>query len=314
MGEIYIGVAGWAYKDWENIVYPKSLKKTHHPVEYLARYFDLIEINTSFYGHIKPDVGREWCRKAGAVNPKFQFTAKLNKAFTHSPIAVVESTSATTIRFNPEDERMAKEGYDAIASEGKLGALLMQFPISFKNTEENRAHLDKLIHMFRQYPLAVEIRHSSWSDDKILQYFASEGVAFCNIDQPLLGRAIRPSGHVTSSIGYVRLHGRRYDQWFDPKKPSDRYDYLYKPYELEGWQAKIEKIAKKADRVYVAANNHFEGKAPANALELKSMLARRKVRAPESLIRQYPDLQSFANSDSVPPASEDTTPTLEGFE
>jgi uncharacterized protein YecE (DUF72 family) len=313
MGEIYIGVAGWAYKDWENIVYPKSLKKTQHPVEYLARYFDLIEINTSFYGHIRPDVGREWCRKAGGVNPKFQFTAKLNKAFTHSPIAVVESTSATTIHFNPEDERMAKEGYDAIASEGKLGALLMQFPISFKNTEENRAHLDKLIHMFRQYPLAVEIRHGSWSDDNILQYFASAGVAFCNIDQPLLGRAIRPSGHVTSSIGYVRLHGRRYDQWFDPKKPSDRYDYLYKPYELEGWQAKIEKIAKKADRVYVAANNHFEGKAPANALELKSMLMRQKVRAPESLIRQYPDLQQFTSSDQPVP-DHIIHPTLQGLE
>lgn len=313
MGEIYIGVAGWAYKDWENIVYPKSLKKTQHPVEYLARYFDLIEINTSFYGHIKPEVGRDWCRKAGAVNPRFQFTAKLNKAFTHSPIAVVESTSATTIRFNPEDERMAKEGYDALASERKLGALLMQFPISFKNTEENRAHLDKLIHMFREYPLAVEIRHSSWSDDNILQYFASEGVAFCNIDQPLLGRAIRPSGHVTSSIGYVRLHGRRYDQWFDPKKPSDRYDYLYKPYELEGWQAKIEKIANKADRVYVAANNHFEGKAPANALELKSMLMRRKVRAPESLIRQYPDLQPFTEPDRPIPA-QDVNPTLQGLQ
>ena len=105
MGELYIGVAGWAYKDWEGIVYPKGLKKTQHPVEFLARYFDLIEINTSFYGHIKPDVGREWCRKAGAVNPKFQFTAKLNKIFTHSPIAVVESTSAKTIRFAPEDEK-----------------------------------------------------------------------------------------------------------------------------------------------------------------------------------------------------------------
>ena len=80
--------------------------------------------------------------------------------------------------------------------------------------------------MFGQYPLAVEVRHSSWSDESILQHFTAEGVAFCNIDQPLLGRAIRPSGHVTSAIGYVRLHGRRYDQWFDPKKPSDRYDYL----------------------------------------------------------------------------------------
>ena len=106
---IYIGTAGWSYKDWEGIVYPAQIKKSQHPVEYLARYIDVIEINTSFYGHIKPEWGKLWCRKARAVNPAFVFTAKLNRAFTHSPIAVVESTSAETIRANPR-RRAAGEG------------------------------------------------------------------------------------------------------------------------------------------------------------------------------------------------------------
>ena len=86
-GELRVGCPGWSYKDWNGIVYPPSLKKTQHPVEYLAQYFDLIEINTSFYGHIKPELGLTWCRKASAVNPNFKFTAKLHKAFTHSPVA-----------------------------------------------------------------------------------------------------------------------------------------------------------------------------------------------------------------------------------
>src|SRR5512144_95700 len=98
MEGIRIGTAGWSYKDWEGIVYPAQLKKTKHPVEFLAQYFDLIEINTSFYGHIRPDWGKQWCKKAAAVNPRFVFTAKLNKAFTHSPLGVLQSTSAETIR------------------------------------------------------------------------------------------------------------------------------------------------------------------------------------------------------------------------
>jgi uncharacterized protein YecE (DUF72 family) len=195
---IYIGTAGWSYKDWEGIVYPPQLKKSQHPVEYLARYMDVIEINTSFYGHIKPEWGKLWCRKARAVNQEFLFTAKLNRAFTHSPIAVVESTSAETIRATSEDERLAREGLESIANEDMLGAVLAQFPISFKNTNANRNYLDSVIDRFKQFPLVVEVRHNSWTNEGTLRYFADKGVAFCNIDQPALGKAIVPTEHVTA--------------------------------------------------------------------------------------------------------------------
>ena len=293
---IHIGPAGWAYKDWEGTVYPEQMKKEKHPVEYLAQYFDLIEINTSFYGHIRPEVGKLWCKKASAVKPDFLFTAKLNRAFTHSPIAVLESTSAATIRFDPKDVDDAKRGLDSIAQEKMLGALLMQFPISFKNTNENRDHLDVLIRTFIEYPLAVEVRHASWTNEGTLRYFAEKGAAFCNIDQPLLGQAVMPSEHVTSQIGYVRLHGRRYDQWFEPEKSSERYDYLYDKDELQGWKTKIENVAKKAQVTFVVANNHFEGKAPANALELRSMISGNKVKVPPTLANVYPRLQAIAEA------------------
>jgi uncharacterized protein YecE (DUF72 family) len=287
---IHIGPAGWAYKDWDGIVYPAQIKKEKHPVEYLAQFFDLIEINTSFYGHIKPEWGKLWCRKAKAVNPDFRFTAKLNKAFTHSPVAVLESTSAKTIRYTDKDEDDAKAGLASVADEGMLGALLMQFPISFKNTDENREHLELLVRQFREYPLVVEVRHASWQNEGTLRYFFEQGVAFCNIDQPLLGQAVTPSDHVTSNIGYVRLHGRRYDQWFEPEKSSDRYDYFYTTEELQGWKSKIESVAKKANVTFVVANNHFQGKAPANALELRAMISGAKVKAPETLVKTYPRL------------------------
>lgn len=292
---IKIGPAGWAYKDWDGIVYPAQIKKDKHPVEYLARYFDLIEINTSFYGKVRPEVAKLWCRKAKPVNSEFIFTFKLNKAFTHSPIATVEPTSAKTIRFTDQDEDDAKGGLQALAEENMLGALLMQFPISFKNTEPNRDHLELLIRQFREYPMAVEVRHSSWSNPEVLEYFTRKGIAFCNIDQPLLGSAVEPSEHVTSDIGYVRLHGRRYDQWFEPEKSSDRYDYLYTVPELMDWKAKISAVAKKANVTFVVANNHFEGKAPANALELKSMITGQKVKAPQLLVNAYPRLAAITD-------------------
>lgn len=293
-GKILVGTAGWSYKDWEGIVYPPSLKRTHHPVEYLAEYFDLIEINTSFYGHIKSELGMLWCRKARAVNPEFRFTAKLNKAFTHSPIAVVEPTSSATINPNSSDEVLAKEGLDAIAGEGMLGALLAQFPISFKNTGENREYMESVIARFKQYPLVIEVRHSSWNNEGTLRYFTQKGVAFCNIDQPLLGKAIGATEHVTSPFAYVRLHGRNYEQWFDSDSRNDRYNYLYTVPELKKWAGHVQNIAKKAEVTYVVTNNHFEGKAAVNGLQLKHLITDRLVKVPPILMKRYWELGDIA--------------------
>jgi uncharacterized protein YecE (DUF72 family) len=293
-GHIKIGVAGWSYKDWQGIVYPPSLKANAR-VEYLAQFFDLIEINTSFYGHIKPAVAKEWCRMAASRNPKFVFTAKLNRAFTHSPVAVVESTSAKTIRPAASDERDAKAGYDAIAAEDMLGALLAQFPISFKCTDENLAYVEQLVRLFRSYPLVLEIRHASWNQPEVLGWLQELQVGLCNIDQPLLGRAIGPSAHATSVVGYIRLHGRNYKQWFAETNVRDRYDYLYSTEELAKWKDRALEVAGKAETTYVVTNNHNLGKAAVNALELISLIEARKVKAPATLVSQYPELKQLTS-------------------
>ena len=91
--KIRIGTAGWSYKDWEGFFYPSGMqRKKIHPLEYLARFFDTTEINTSFYGPLKPELVKLWCKRVASVNPDFLFTAKLYRAFTHSPLAVMEPT------------------------------------------------------------------------------------------------------------------------------------------------------------------------------------------------------------------------------
>ena len=293
---IRIGTAGCSYKDWEGIVYPANLKRQQHPAEYLARYFDVIEINTSFYGPLKPEMAKMWCRKVAAVNPEFQFTAKLYKAFTHAPGGQVQPTSAATLAPTEKDEREVKEGLDTLADAGKLGALLMQFPISFKNTPENRDYLNDLLQRFQAYPRVVEVRHASWNNPEILRSFTEKAVSFCNLDQPLLGRAITPTTHATARIGYLRLHGRNYAQWFEHEKPHDRYNYLYSEGELAKWKPRIEEIARKSDVTYVVANNHFEGKAAVNGLQWKHLLTGRKVKVPPTLVERYPELREISES------------------
>jgi uncharacterized protein YecE (DUF72 family) len=294
--QIRVGTAGWSYKDWEGVFYPPGMtRRKQHPLEYLAQCFDMVEVNTSFYGHIKPELAKLWARRVEAVNPKFVFTAKLHRSFTHSPLAVMEPTSAATIRPSQQDESLAREGLDALASTGKLGALLIQFPVSFKNTALNREYLEALLGQFLEFPRVVEIRHSSWDNPETLSYFVGMHVAFCNIDQPLIGRSLEPTEYVTSPVGYVRLHGRNYDQWFEAEKSADRYNYFYKEQELEGWKDKITRIAQKAEVVYVVANNHFQAKAAVNALQLKHMLSGQRVRAPESLLTHNPDLKQIAD-------------------
>ena len=292
--KILVGTAGWSYKDWEGVVYPLGLKRREHPVEYMARFVDTIEINTSFYGPLKPEVAKLWCRKAAEVNKQFQFTAKLYKAFTHSPIAVVQPTSSQTIKANEDDERATKEGLDILRTEGKLGALLAQFPVSFKNTNENRDWVDVVIQKFREYPLVIEVRHSSWNNEGILRYFAEKGVSFCNIDQPKLGQSLHPTEHVTSPVGYVRLHGRNYREWFESDNRDDRYNYLYTKDELEGWKERITRIAEKAEKTFAVTNNHFRGQAAVNAIQLKRMLGQ-EAKAPDVLAKEYPELRGFAD-------------------
>jgi uncharacterized protein YecE (DUF72 family) len=278
--KILIGPAGWSYKDWEGIVYPQKPGKKFDPLEYLTQFFDTIEINSSFYRPPSVSTAKSWAKRAEG-NPNFVFTAKLHRLFTH------ERGKATE-----KDEKEFREGMDPLASAGKLGTLLLQFPWSFKNTDEERAYLINLIQRFRDYPLVLEVRHASWNTPAIYETLEELGVGICNIDQPLFKRSIRPDALSTSPVGYIRLHGRNYKDWFRDKAPrDDRYNYLYSEDELEPWINRIKEIAKKTKETYVITNNHFRGQAVVNALEMKATIEEKRVAAPPSLVDKYPELK-----------------------
>jgi uncharacterized protein YecE (DUF72 family) len=281
---IRIGPAGWSYKDWNGIVYPHPKPRGFDPLTYLARYFNTIEINSTFYGPARPSAAKQWIDSIQA-NPDFRFTAKLFQSFTHSRHPA------------PLDEKDFKDGIAPLMQAGRLGALLMQFPWSFKNDAESRSYVVALARHFREYPLVLEVRHSSWIDESVLDLLGDLGVGICNIDQPLFKRCIRPDARVTSEIGYVRLHGRNYKQWFSPTaNVRERYDHLYSVKELEPWVDRIRQISSDAAETYAITNNHNIGKAPANALEIAAMLAGSEVDVPPTLVAHYPALSNLQNT------------------
>lgn len=295
LGQIRVGPAGWSYADWEGIVYPRPKPRDFHEAEYLAQFFDTIEINTTFYSPPSVQMAKGWARRV-AHNPNFKFTAKLWQRFTHERNA------------NRQAEKIFKESLAPLREAGRLGALLLQFPWSFKNTRENREYLGGLVVEFMEYPLVLEVRHNSWNEPETFRMLAELGVGFCNIDQPVIGRSLGPSNRSTASVGYVRLHGRNYEHWFTAEdRPEERYNYLYSMEELEPWAQRISNIAERSDVTYVITNNHFQGKAIANALQLINLLSHQPVHLPETLLARYPELEKIIEPGSVtlPPRQTD---------
>ena len=135
--KIQIGPAGWSYQDWRGVVYPTPRPRGFHEASYLAHYFPVIEINTSFYRPPRPELSRLWVKRIEGI-PRFQFTAKLYHVFTHERI------------LNRDDVRVFKDGIEPLLEAGRLGAVLMQFPWSFRATQENQQYLQRLRKAFRQ--------------------------------------------------------------------------------------------------------------------------------------------------------------------
>jgi uncharacterized protein YecE (DUF72 family) len=284
---IRLGVAGWSYPDWEGIVYPARKARGFDRLAYLARFFDTLEINTSFYRIPQPAHTASWAQRV-RDRPEFRFTMKLFQNFTHR-----------RDELTPQDAPSFRAALDPLAAAGRLGAVLIQFPYSFRPTEESREVLESILEAFHAYPLVVEVRHQTWEKEEFFGLLRARGAGFCNVDQPGVARSLRPTEVITSPVGYARFHGRNARDWFRGGGRGERYDYLYPEEELVPWVDRIRRMAEQSPDVFIIANNHFRGKAPLAALTLLSMLLGRRVEAPPDLVAAYPQI---APRVLVPPA------------
>ncbi|MGB8951474.1 MAG: DUF72 domain-containing protein [Candidatus Aminicenantales bacterium] len=285
MGNYFIGTAGWSYEDWEGIVYPEKKGPQFHPLPYLAQYINMIEINSTFYRPPSIYMSISWIKRIESF-PDFLFSVKLHQVFTHQRKG-----------FTHKDVDTFKIGIDPLAAKSRLASLLIQFPWSFVNTTAHMDYLTHLFGLFSGYPLALEVRHSSWDNPDFLSLLLEHKVCFCNIDQPVLRNSIKPSAIITNpKFSYVRLHGRNYKDWFREGAGRDeRYDYLYTKEELTEWVQRIKDLGGGSDKVYVITNNHYRGQALANALQIKNMITGEKLDIPLPLLKKYPVLEDIVD-------------------
>lgn len=294
---IRVGTAGWSYEDWKGIVYPARARAGFDPLGFIAGTFDTNEINSTFYRIPAVRSTASWARRV-AHNPRFAFTAKLFRGFTH------ERTAGS-----PEEKEFL-EAMQPLSEEGRLAEVLVQFPVSFRNTAENRALLGSVLERFASLPLAAEFRHASWNHADAFELLRSHDTVFVNIDQPWIGDNLRATDHVAPGRAYYRFHGRNAAKWFGPDTSNEqRYDYLYSTNQLEKAAARLTAAASGAAELETVSprgaagtsgvtailNNHFRGQAVANAIQLQHLITGEVVAAPETLVAAYSGLAGITD-------------------
>ena len=291
MSNLRIGTSGWNYPtgkgSWNGIFYPPGPKKGRDELAYYAEHFDTVEINTTFYGQPKPAVARTWAER---TPPGFEFSLKLYRKLTH---ADRPGTPALDISAIDEYQR----GIEPLAEAEKLGALLAQFPPSFKQTPEAQNYLDGLLARLHNYHVAVELRHRSWSDDfsATLALLNSHNAALTQIDEPKFKLSIRQNQLPNiSGFYYMRLHGRNAAQWWKHEKSEDRYNYLYSANELKPFSATADAARRLVKKFYLYFNNHFASKAAVNAVMIKNQLGEPIHGVyPQGFVDRYPEVASL---------------------
>jgi uncharacterized protein YecE (DUF72 family) len=278
-GHVYIGIAGWSYPDWKGIVYTDS---KIDQLEYVSRFVDCIEINSTFYRPPFVKTTQSWLERT-SHKKDFFFTAKLHQDFTHKG------------KIDAEMVKYFHKGFEPFFEADKLRHLLAQFRYDFADCPDSRRHLSGIVENFRDaFELAVEVRHKSWQEKEALEFLQELGVSVCNLDYPTTYNSFNLQHCTVGRSGYFRMHGRNKEKWFSKAGRDETYDYYYNADELAGIHNRIEKLLEAFEFLTVIANNHYRGAELANAIELKVLMSGEKQPVPAGLLKAYPNLTSIA--------------------
>lgn len=287
-----VGTSGWSYPGgrgtWNGIFYPDPAARPpkFDELAFYAERFRTVEINSTFYGQPRASVSLGWVRR---TPPGFEFAVKLYQKFTHPAMSTDKSPVAQA------DIDAFKTGIEPLAAGGRLGPLLAQFPASFKASPEAHAYLEWLLETFRDYEVAVELRHRSWSDEgrAVHDRLRAHGAAWTQIDEPKFRLSIRQDYRPNiRGFYYMRLHGRNAGQWWAHDQAEDRYNYLYSEAELKPIADALRTARALVKRQYVYLNNHFAAQAVADAAMLRHLLDDPiDAPFPAELVSRYPMLK-----------------------
>ena len=282
--EIFIGTCNWL--DHEDF-YPDELRGSRQKerLSFYARYFPLVEVDSSFYGIPTPRTVAGW---AARTPDAFRFNVKAYRSLTGH-----EREQGSPRPPTREEERDFLEALRPLREAGKLAAVHYQFPPWFVKSPASR---DELLRVRERHPddiVAIEFRHRSWFDAtpgvRTEDFLAELGCSLVGVDAPQIGSGtVPPFLAVTSPrLALVRFHGRNRRTWYaHVKTTGERFDYLYSPAELSQWVPAIRAAADSGVPVHVLMNNNRGNDAVVNGFDMGHLLGVELPRPPEPILRR----------------------------
>ena len=259
--KIRIGACAWSFDEWRGAFYPADLPESHW-LEFYARYFPTVEIDSTFYSAPAEGTARRWIDMTPA---SFRFSCKLPREITHA--CRLRDCSAHLGAFLRAVEPLA----------AKLQVVLIQLPPSFApkyGKESLRIFLEQLPRDFR---FAIEFRHAGWHRPHIIRLLEKHRVCWVWADTTALNeRNLGPFEFLprTTDFLYLRLLGDYATKYASDGQRMHRYGKLLWKREaaLESWSVKIDRHLGEARNVWAFVNNHFEGFAPETCQRLAQRL------------------------------------------
>lgn len=313
--EILVGTCNWAdHKDF----YPPELEKgrrQREKLDFYARFFPIVEIDTSFYGIPRPEVVDGWVARTPEA---FTFNIKAFRSLTRH-----EREGGTPRPPTAEEVRDFLSALVPLRESRRLGAVHYQFPPWFTNRPDAR---DVLVETRERHPddvVAIEFRHRSWFDGDA--WPATEDLlreldcVYVGVDAPQLGSGTAPPLLAITSpkLCIARFHGRNRRTWYRPDGPTSdyRFNYLYTPDELREWVPAIRAAAAHDTPVHVLLNNNRSNYAVVNAFDFGALLDRDLPRPPPPIIGRMQERDgkppAWLERTALPAEPRDATPAVQ---
>jgi uncharacterized protein YecE (DUF72 family) len=289
MGEIIVGTSSWADPGFVEEWYPDGLVARDRLAWY-AEHFDAVEVNSTFYGVPRVSQVERW---AAETPDRFTFDVKLHRLLSRHAGSLNSLPEALRDRAKtgprgrvqldaPLEAALADALVEAVAplaEAGKLATFLLQLTPGFSPHEHRLDELAALVERLAPHPVAIELRHRSWTKgerlEQALGWMEAHGAVWVGVDAPA-GEQVTlmpPVDAVTNPrVAYLRAHGRNAEGYIRGRSVAERFAYRYRDDELREIGARARELAGEADSVHLHFNNNRGDDAPAAALRMRALL------------------------------------------
>jgi uncharacterized protein YecE (DUF72 family) len=256
-----IGTSAFTAAGWPGTFYPPGLKSFDY-LSYYAQHFDVVEIDSTFYGTPRVSVVQSW----DAKTPEgFLFAAKVPREITHQKV----------LKDCDADFKTFLTTMDTLGD--KLGPLLFQFgkfdKYSFNSLDD---FLERLIPFLKKLPkghrFVVEIRNKNWLVPKFADILREHSVALALLDQSWMPRPWEMKDQfdlITSDFTYVRWLGDR--KGIEEQTKTWDKVIVDRQRDLLEWVGLLKKVHERRIMILAFANNHYAGNGPATVELFRSL-------------------------------------------